>query len=194
MQRRVPGPPRSRRGPGGPPIPEEGQAMQGGVLRRAAAVLALSVLAALPARGAGFGIFEQGSKAMGMAGAFTAQADDGSALFHNPGGLAFQNGSFSAGFTYITFSEAEFQGADPFPGSDATGEQETLQQFPPHVYWVKPISDKVKFGLGVNSPFGLAIEWADIDDWEGRYLSTMSGLRSVDVNPTVAWKSNEHFG
>ncbi len=161
---------------------------------RLGAIAVLGLFAAASAHAAGFGIFEQGTKAMGMAGAFTAQADDGSALFHNAGGVAFQDGSFKAGFTYITFSEAEFQGADPFPGSDATGEQKTLHQFPPHAYWVKPISSRVKFGLGVNAPFGLAIEWDNIDDWAGRYLSTLSALRSIDVNPTVAWKANEQFG
>ena len=41
------------------------------------------VLAAFPVDGAGFGVFQQGAKAMGMAGAFTAQADDPSAMFHN---------------------------------------------------------------------------------------------------------------
>ena len=53
--------------------------------------LALALLAASgPAFGAGFGIFEHGSKAMGMAGAFTAQADDPSLLFHNAGGPRFR--------------------------------------------------------------------------------------------------------
>ena len=39
------------------------------------AVMALGALAAVPMYAAGFGIFEQGTKAMGMGGAFTAQAD-----------------------------------------------------------------------------------------------------------------------
>ena len=53
-----------------------------------------------PVQAAGFGIFEQGTKAMGMAGAFTAQADDPSALFHNAGGLAFvDEPEIAAGFT-----------------------------------------------------------------------------------------------
>jgi len=154
----------------------------------------LGLLAAAPGFGAGFGIFEQGTRAMGMAGAFTAQADDGSALFHNAGGLAFQDGSLSAGFTYITFSEAEFQGANPFPGEAARGEQVQLHQFPPHAYWVKPVGDRVRFGLGVTSPFGLATEWDNPATFSGRYLSTLAALRAVDLNPTVAWKANDSFG
>ena len=83
-------------------------------------ILAL-VLAAGPAAGAGFSIFEQGSKAMGTGGAFTALADDGSAMFHNAAGLAFQENSLAAGATFITFGQAEFQGSAPFPGTSSTG-------------------------------------------------------------------------
>src|ERR1051325_6097641 len=35
---------------------------------------------------------ELGSRAAGMGGAFTAVADDGSAIFYNPAGIAFQKG------------------------------------------------------------------------------------------------------
>lgn len=158
------------------------------------AAVALGLLAAAPGFAAGFSIFEQGSKAMGMAGAFTAQADDGSAMFHNAAGLAFQDRSFRVGFTYITFSQAEFQGADPFPGESTTGEQKKLQQFPPHAYYVRPVSDRVRFGFAVTSPFGLATEWDNEAAWAGRYLSSLAALRAVDLNPTLAWKANDSFG
>lgn len=42
--------------------------------------------------GAGFKISEQGAKAMGMGNAFSAQADDPSALYYNPAGIAFLPG------------------------------------------------------------------------------------------------------
>ena len=81
------------------------------------AAAAVLLAAAGPAFGAGFGIFEQGSKAMGMAGAFTAQADDPSMLWHNAGGLAFVDDSAgSLGVTWIHSTKADFQGASPYPG------------------------------------------------------------------------------
>ncbi len=170
-------------------------AIAGPRLMRLGAFVALGVLAAAPGFAAGFSIFEQGSKAMGMAGAFTAQADDPTAMFHNAAGLAFQDQrDFRVGFTYVTFSEAKFQGANPFPGEDAAGEQKTLQQFPPHAYWVQPMGERVRFGLGVESPFGLATEWDEVDTWPGRYLSNLASLRAVDLNPTLAWKANDSFG
>src|SRR5688572_32982830 len=87
---------------------------------------------------AGFSIFEQGAKAMGMAGAFTAQADDPSLLFHNAGGLAFvTERDVATGFTWITSTKAELDGANPFPGAGYHAEQEDLSEFPPHLYWVR---------------------------------------------------------
>lgn len=150
---------------------------------------AMTVLAATPAAGAGFGIFEQGSKAMGMAGAFTAQADDPSAMFHNPAGLAFQKErDFSVGVTWIRSTESDFQGGPTgFPGSSVSADQETLSEFPPHAYWVEPMGRNTTFGLGVNSPFGLVTEWGT--DFPGRFISRKAALRAIDVNPVMAWQS-----
>jgi long-chain fatty acid transport protein len=163
-----------------------------------APVLALAVagLAAAPAVGAGFGIFEQGSKAMGMAGAFTAQADDPSALFHNPAGIAFQKErDFAVGFTWIQSTEAGFEGsAAGFPGPGVTAEQETLSEFPPHAYWVQPLNRTWTFGLGVMTPFGLTTEWQDVPTFTGRFISHFASLTAIDVNPTLGWQATPNFG
>jgi len=160
-----------------------------------AAIAALAVSAAAPSFGAGFGIFEQGSKAMGMAGAFTAQADDGSALFHNVGGLAFlDERRLEAGVTLITQTEAEFRGSNPFPGNDVFAEQEDAVFFPPHVYYVQPISDALSFGFSFNTPFGLATEWKDVDTFPGRYISYQAELRALDLGASLGWKATPDFG
>jgi long-chain fatty acid transport protein len=161
---------------------------------KALGVCALGLCVAGPAGAAGFGIFEQGTRAMGMAGAFTAQADDPSALFHNAGGLAFfEEREIQAGFTYIGGLEAEFEGAAPFPGP-VEEEQELLGEFLPHAYLVQPISDRLKFGLGVFAPFGLTTEWQDPDQFSGRFFSTKAALRAVDVNPTLGFQITPNFG
>ncbi|MFN7942948.1 MAG: outer membrane protein transport protein [Thermoanaerobaculia bacterium] len=160
-----------------------------------AGAVAIAGWTAAPAAGAGFGIFEQGSKAMGMAGAFTAQADDPSALFHNAGGLAFvTEQGFSVGFTAITFAKADFQGGEPFPGSDYSAKQKTLFQTPPHVYWVRSLNERWKFGLGFNTPYGLETNWKNPETFEGRYLSTKAALRTFDFNPSLGWQVSDRFG
>lgn len=160
----------------------------------ALAGMALGFGMAAPALGAGFGIFEQGSKAMGLGGAFTAQADDPSAMFFNAAGLAFQNErDVMVGFTWIRSTEADFEGANPFPGTNARAEQETLSEFPPHLYWVEPLSDRVTFGLGINSPFGLIVEWENGETFPGRFLSSKASLVTIDVNPNIAFQLSDSF-
>ncbi len=158
-------------------------------------LLTLTVASALPVQGAGFSIFEQGSKAMGMAGAFTAQADDGSAIFHNVGGLAFlKKQRHELGMTVIKPVEVDFAGIDPFPGANATGTAEEPFFTPPHYYYVRPISKNLTFGFGFNSPFGLSVEWKDRANWPGRFLSARSELKCFDLNPSIGWQVNEHLG
>lgn len=162
---------------------------------RALGVAILGVAVAAPMHAAGFSIFEQGTKAMGMAGAFTAQADDPSALFYNAGGLAFvDEQDISVGATWIHATEAEFEGADPFPGTGYRAEQKKLSEFPPHAYWVRPINEDWKIGLGLTTPFGLTTEWENPEQFAGRFLSTKAALRAFDINPTIGWQITPTFG
>jgi long-chain fatty acid transport protein len=168
---------------------------RGTTLTRLTSAMALSVLAAGPAGAAGFSIFEHGSKAMGMAGAFTAQADDGSAMFHNVAGLAFQKEQRLELGTTLIKPDSEFRGQAPFPGPTARAEQASdLLFFPSHAYWVKPLNPSWTFGFGLNSPFGLTTEWDDPDNFVGRYVSTKAELRSVDLNPSIGWQITPNFG
>ena len=166
-----------------------------GILLAASCILMLGVLGAAPSYAAGFAIYEQGAKAMGMAGAFTAQADDPSAMFFNVGGVAFfEEQEFYAGISLISLGDSTFQGASPYPGSDATGEQVDQIVTPPHFYWIRPINKKIVFGLGLNSPFGLVTEWDDPDNWSGRFLSEKAELINIDLNPNVGFRLSEKTG
>jgi len=168
---------------------------RGGLLGGALGVVTLVTLAAAPLHAAGFSIFEQGSKAMGMAGAFTAQADDPSMLFFNAGGLAFvEKTGVSGGATLIRSLKADFQGAAPFPGPNYSAEQETLSEVPPHLYWVQPLTANWKFGLGIETPFGLTTSWENPDQFAGRFLSTKAALEAIDINPTLGWQVTPTFG
>ncbi len=147
-----------------------------------------------PVMGAGFSIFEQGSKAMGMAGAFTAQADDGSAMFHNIAGIGFvEDTLIQGGVTVIAVDGTQFTGFDPFPGSGTTANMNDLTFFPLHGYYVKRVNEKLTFGAGLNSPFGLATQWLDNDNFAGRFVSLRAELITVDLNLGLGWKVNDNF-
>ncbi len=159
------------------------------------ATLAGAAALAPDAFAAGFIIFEQGSKAMGMAAAFTAQADDPSAMFHNVGGLAFQHQrTTSLGTTLIFLGDSEFRGEAPFPGPGATGEQASNLAYPSHGYFVQPLGPSWTFGIGLNNPFGLVTEWDNPDTFAGRFLSTKAELTTYDLNPSLGWQVTPTFG
>ncbi len=55
-------------------------------------IAGLALFGAGSALATGFSIYEAGSRATALGGAFTANADDGSAMFYNAAGLSFMKG------------------------------------------------------------------------------------------------------
>lgn len=152
-------------------------------------LLSLSGLMTGAAFGAGFSIFEQGAKASGMAGAFVATADDPSAIFYNVAGLAQQREmSLLTGATFINFSN-EFTG-DPNSAftSGVEGKYDRHTFVPPNAYAIVPFGDNITFGIGAYAAFGLRTDWAD--PWAGRFISRDADLKTMSVNPGVAWQTS----
>lgn len=148
------------------------------------------LVAGVSASGAGFSIFEQGAKASGMAGAFVATADDPSAIFYNPAGIAQQRQlTVLAGATFINFSN-EFTG-DPNSEytSGAEGKYDRHTFVPPNVYGILPIGDNLTIGFGSFSAWGLRTDWAD--PWIGRFVSKDADLKTMSVQPTIAWQTTD---
>jgi long-chain fatty acid transport protein len=111
------------------------------------------MLAARGAAGSGFFIFEQGTKPMGMASAFAAQGNDPTTLFFNPGGLAFfSNDEYLVGVTVIS-GTGRFRASRPRPGEEVTSKRAPLRAFPPHMFYIKPVTDRWKLGVAVYTPF-----------------------------------------
>jgi len=140
--------------------------------------------------GAGFGLFEQGAKATAMGGAFAATADDPSAIFYNVAGIAQQrHTSFLAGGTVINFSN-EFTGDpnDPFT-SGATGQYKNHTFVPPNAYLIVPVGTNLTVGVGVFTPFGLRTNWED--PWIGRFVSRDANIKTVSVQPSIAWQTTD---
>lgn len=150
----------------------------------------LACLVAGAAFGAGFSIFEQGAKASGMAGAFAATADDPSAIFYNPAGIAQQREmSVLAGATFINFTN-EFTGDpnDAFTaGVEAKYDRHTF--VPPNMYVTIPFGNNITVGLGVFAAWGLRTDWAD--PWAGRFISRDADLKTTSVQPTIAWQTSD---
>ena len=145
-------------------------------------------LSPAPLRAAGFALFEQGARGMGFAGAYTAQAADPSAIFHNAAGIAFLKGNqLYIGGTLIGPS-TDFVGDSPFPGA---GQLETMNVGvtpTPAVYFTHQVSERVVAGVGLDTPFGLKTEWASPETFTGRFVSKKGELKGFSLNPTIAYK------
>lgn len=172
-------------------------------MKRCASSIASTVNAALivglllpgVAWGGGFSLYEQGAKAMGLAGAFAAQADDPSALFYNVGGLAFvEEREIAAGVTLVQSYDEEFTGLPPFPGSGASGRLNSLAEPVPHVYWVQPTRRSWNFGLAAYSPFGLQTDWENPDDFPGRFINTKASMLTFDLSANVGGMLTRRLG
>jgi long-chain fatty acid transport protein len=163
------------------------------VKRIAVAVAALAGLAPASAGAAGFGIYDQGARAMGGAGAFTARADDPSSIFFNPAGISHLEGKSLVLSPNLIYYKSEFSGEAPFPGYGV--EEETKGAvFPPFsVYYAQRAGESFALGLGVFNPYGLSVEWENPDTFTGRAISTDAGIQPFYIVPTAAWQLSEHW-
>jgi long-chain fatty acid transport protein len=160
---------------------------------RWAAASALVLACAPRTDAAGFAIFEQGARGMGFAGAYTAQAADGSAIFHNAAGIAFlRNRQLYFGGTLIR-PGADFTGANPFPGESVVEKGDVGTLVPPNAYYTQPINDRLAFGIGLHVPYGLETGWENPDTFTGRYISTSAKLKGFSLNPTIAYKLEDRL-
>ena len=142
--------------------------------------------------GAGFKISEQGAKAMGMANAFTAQADDPSALAYNPAGIAFQKGTqVQVGSTTILVPQTEFEGTTKLSGATSVSEKANRDIFiAPTFYATTSLeSMPLSFGLGVNSFHPLAKRWDTSSSFRDSIQSL--SIKPINFQPTVAYRFDD---
>src|SRR5262249_48247453 len=140
-----------------------------------------------PARAQGYGLYEQGTCAMGRAGAgVAAPCKDGSAIFFNPAGLTLEP---------ATVVSAEITGVAPrgrFTNSTtslvSTINDRTIAV--PAAYGAVPIGEHAVAGIGVFAPYGLATDWPNTS--EGRFLGYFSSIKSFYVQPTIAASLSRH--
>jgi long-chain fatty acid transport protein len=156
--------------------------------------LALAVLLApAAAHAAGYAIYEQGAAALGMAGAFVASAHDASAQFYNPAALTRIPGKqLMLGGTWLN-TNTSFAGVAPYPGYGVTEEMKSGSFFPPTAYWTSPLGSNLAYGVGLNAPFGLGIEWKDPLQFTGREIITKARLQALSGSADLAWAPREHL-
>ena len=145
----------------------------------------------------GFALIEQGGSGQGNAYAGgAAHAVDASTVFFNPAGMMQLKGDQLAIAGHYITPDADFDndgssaaaslGGGPLSGDDDDGGFDAIV---PNFFWVTGIDDETKFGLGVSTTFGLATKYED--DWVGRYHAVETDLKTININPSLAYQVND---
>lgn len=165
----------------------------------------LSLSPAGSALASGFALIEMNASGQGNAYAGAAVATgNASTIFFNPAGMTSLSGDQLVVVGHYITPSASFgddgssvaglyatAASPPSLGLGLTGDGDDggSSAFVPNLYWVKSINQTLKFGLGVNSPFGLATEYDK--DWVGRYHGVSSDLKTINVNPSLAYRVSD---
>lgn len=162
------------------------------MMRTLAGLVAIAAIAVAPrvARGAGFELGEESAAATGMVGAFVAKADDPSALFYNPAGLAKLRGPQVYVGGMLIVGRVQAKSTPDFTLAGSPQDADTTTVFIPNLYASWGFAHDVAVGLGAFTNFGLQATWPN---WAGRYESTYARLESITLNPSVAWRPVSWF-
>jgi long-chain fatty acid transport protein len=131
----------------------------------------------------GFQINEHGAKAMAMGGAFTAIANDASAIYWNGAGMTQLSGTNFLLGTALIAPSTSFRGVSP---SVDISYMKSATFFPSHLFVTHSITNSLSAGIGITTPFGLGTEWNE--NWVGKYLAIETELKTFWVPVTVAYK------
>lgn len=149
------------------------------------------------ANAAGFALIEQNASGLGNAYAGqAATAQDASTIFFNPAGLTEIDGrQVTAALHYISPS-AKFTGVATtvIPGytpPTALGGDAGEPAWVPNAYFTMDLRPGLKFGLGLNAPFGLATEYDA--SWAGQIQAIKSEVKTININPTLAWQIDDRL-
>jgi len=134
---------------------------------------------------AGYYLPNQDAFATARGNAFVATADSAAAVFYNP-----------AGMTQLTSQEYEVGVYSIMLGNEATingvtSDAKDELQAAPHLYYVRPYNDRLSFGFGLNSPFGLGTDWGR--DTNFTSVVTEARLMYVSTTAAVAYKLTDQF-
>lgn len=170
--------------------------MQEGKKKKLPGAAAAFALISAGLYGAGFGIMENAASGMGSAYASGgAAAEDASTVWFNPASMTLLPGQNIVGALNIVIPSADFtnDGSTFADGSPMSGPNSNsdIPALIPTFYYTGQISDRLFAGLSINAPFGLVTHYDD--DWVGRYHAVKSDLKTVNINPALAYKIDEHW-
>lgn len=161
--------------------------------------LALFVATAGRAHAAGLLLLEQSPRLTSTAYSGTAAwAADASMAFYNPAGLTLLEGGSLTVSGYVIDLNLELDASKATTwGQNITGVAGAMSAdggssgVSPQFHFAQRISDEWLGYIGVTVPFANNTNYPDTG--VTRYVGTLSALRSININPAVAWEPIEGF-
>lgn len=143
------------------------------------------------AQAEGFAIMENSARGMGLAGGLIARGGDPSTLAYNPAAMTLLDGTqMQANLAVSQF----YWGVDTrdYAGNDTGNFHSAHQTWPiPSFYVTHQINDKLWFGLASFTRFGLGVKYPN--EWPGGYNLQSVQLITNSLNPSIAYKINDHL-
>ncbi len=149
--------------------------------------ICVGLLATMLAFSSGFQVNEHNAQGAAMGNAYVASVDNASAMFYNPGALAFVKGidvNFSSVVFYPTSSWTSLDGTQ-------TTDQKTKINVLPAVYLSYQLNDRVVVGISEFTQYGLETDWPT--QWPGSQLADRTKIETFNVAPTIAFKVTDNF-
>ncbi|MCM8769565.1 MAG: outer membrane protein transport protein [Candidatus Omnitrophica bacterium] len=125
-----------------------------------------------------------GANALGQSGAFIAQADDPSAVVHNPAGLIQLEGNqWLVGFNQV-ISHTHYQ------GNIFSADKKFLPTILPYAFFSSDLGkEKFRFGLGISFPYGQGTKWSQETARKWNYTSPYyAGMQTADITAAACWQ------
>ncbi len=153
--------------------------------------------------GSGFQVLEQGASNLGTAaaGAVVNTSNDATAAYWNPSAAFFveSDNKLDVAVSIIApemKSHVNATHTSPYqPGTNINtpgwNDNAGKLAIVPNAFVVKKFSDKFAGTLSVTSPFGLATQYDEENNFVGRYDGVTSDIQAIQINPSLAYKVND---
>src|ERR1700677_1080963 len=136
--------------------------------------------------GLGIRVVDQDAEATRRGDAFTATADNPSAIYYNPAGITQLQGQNTLVGAYGIYLQSKYT------GDGTTVRTKDQPQAVPQLYYTNTFPKvPITLGFGLYAPYGFGLEYPDDNPF--RQLALKGSVSFVTFNPVLAWKVNNTF-
>ena len=140
----------------------------------------------------GFAIMENSARGMSLAGGLIARGGDASTLAYNPAAMTLLDGTQMQANLAVSQFYWGVDTRDNQTGKDTGNYHSAHQTWPiPAFYITHQVNDRLWVGLASYTRFGLGVKYPN--EWPGGYNLQSVQLITNSLNPSIAYKLNDHL-